>query len=224
MTRSKSVVELPDGVAVVLDLDDTLYPERSFHESGFRWIANQAGLDPLGDEVGAASRALRRPHGRPLQILSQSTGVPVATLLDWHRSHPPDISLYPDAARFLHRASRISIPLVLLTDGRSVTQQHKIDALGIRHALHAILVSEETGFTKSDLNAYLQAAIRIPGRRPLFYVGDNPAKDVGHPTSLGWQVCLLLSRGDNVHPQPIEECTVRGAHVISTLDQVLLPP
>ena len=46
--------EIPLAAGVVLDLDDTLYAERSFHDSGFRWIARNAGLDPQGAEVREA--------------------------------------------------------------------------------------------------------------------------------------------------------------------------
>lgn len=150
-----------------------------------------------------AASAELRSGGRPLDVLSDATGVPVPTLLAWHRDHRPEIELYPDAREFLLRMASSSIPVVLLTDGRRVTQEHKVDALGIRRLLDAVLISEATGYTKKDIEAYERAAAELPGREPLMYFGDNPLKDVQHPASLGWTVFLMRSRGDNVHPQDL---------------------
>lgn len=213
------MLEIPRCAGVVLDLDDTLYSERTFHDSGFRWIAQKSGLDPHGPEVQAARHALRN-GGQPLEILSLATGLPTSVLLDWHRSHRPAISLYPDAARFLARLSDAGIPIVLLTDGRSTTQQNKIDALGIRGLLTAVLVSGETGLAKADVQAFRNAATHLARRCPLIHVGDNPSKDVVHPASLGWQVLLLLHRGDNVHPQPTEVARLLEVDLVASFDEI----
>ena len=213
------VHEVPLSAGVVLDLDDTLYPERSFHVSGFRAVARRGGLDPDGPEVGAACRALRS-GGRPLDILSAATGIGVDTIIGWHREHQPDISLYTDAKRFLARLHAAAIPIVILTDGRSMTQRHKIVALGIQHQVQAVLISEETGMDKAHADAYRHAAAQMPGHTPLTYFGDNPVKDVQHPASMGWQVFLMLDRGDNVHPQSIDNAVLRSVHTLSTFDDV----
>lgn len=213
------MLEIPPSAGVVVDLDDTLYPERSFHESGFRWIAGRTGLDPAGPEVREACHALRS-GGRPLDLLSHASGVPVETLLKWHREHPPVISVYPDAERFLALLRDAEIPVVLLTDGRSATQWHKVDALGIRRAFAAVLISDETGLSKIDANAFRNAASLLPGHNPIAYFGDNPAKDVEHPTSMGWQVFLMLDRGDNVHPQQVVDADRRRVRVLRTFDDI----
>lgn len=198
------MVELPRGCGVVLDLDDTLYPERSFHDSGFRWIARQVGLDPSRPEVAEASRQLRS-GGRPLDGLQRATGIPSDTLLAWHRCHSPDIHLYDDARDFLSRLSTAGVPTVLLTDGRSVTQRLKIEALGIADSFQAILISEETGHDKYDEQSFALAAHRLGNPSQIVSFGDNPEKDLAIPTNLGWLVYLMLDRGDNVHPQSITQ-------------------
>ena len=218
MIKWLSVVKVPLAAGVVVDLDDTLYPERSFHDSGFRWIARRTGLNLDGSALRDAYDALRA-GGRPLDVLSRATGVPVSTLLAWHRGHPPDIALYPDASRFLDSLRDARIPIVLLTDGRSVTQGNKIAALGLHDKLHAALISEKTGLPKANAAAFRNAAAHLLGRSPLYYFGDNPTKDVEHPTSLGWRVHLMLSRGDNVHAQ-ICESEKFTTPALSTFDEV----
>src|SRR3546814_14584295 len=54
----------------------------------------------------------------------------VAQLVTVYREHHPDIALQPDARRFLE-ASRPGQAIALLTDGHLVSQQRKIEALGI---------------------------------------------------------------------------------------------
>ena len=213
------MIELLQGIGIVLDLDDTLYSECSFHDSGFRWIAERTGLDPDGEDVRAARVALRT-NGRPVDILSDATGVPVTTLLEWHRAHKPTIAPYPDAARFLERAAASKVPLVLLTDGRSDTQRRKIEALGIAGAFRAVLISEETGVDKHDNAAFEAAAARLPDASYYAYFGDNPAKDVAGPRSLGWLVFLMLDRGDNVHHQ---DPGAAGTTLLRSFDEVSLP-
>ncbi len=215
------MVELPEGVGLVVDLDDTLYGERSFHESGFRWVAAHLGFDPAGPEVRLAAAALRAPAGRPLDVLSRAWGLGVDELLTLHREHPPDIALHPDARRLLDRATAAGIPMVLLTDGRSTTQRHKIEALGITSLFRAVLISEEVGATKHTLPAFRTAAANLGDRDHVTSLGDNPAKDVLHPLTLGWSVLLLADRGDNVHPQHLGALAGRtGLTVLTDLDAV----
>lgn len=215
--------ELPRTSGVVLDLDDTLFPERSFHESGFRWIATKTSMDPSGPEVQSASKALRT-GGRPLDILSQASGIPLETIIRWHREHPPDICLYPDASRFLVQLGAAGIPVVILTDGRSTTQRHKLEALGLTNKVRAVLISEEAGVSKADPRSFQAAAAHLRDRQPLVYVGDNPRKDLAIPADLGWTVLLLLDRGDNVHPQGLCESPYGISHAIATFDDIRVAP
>lgn len=213
--------ELCPTSGVVLDLDDTLYPEIAFHISGIRSVARTAGLDPEGPEALAAICAFRSGR-RPIDSLSDDTGIPAKTLLAWHRDHRPDIELYPDAQRFLMRLRAAHVPVVILTDGRSTTQRHKVEALGLRHLVDAVLISGETGLGKEGMGAFKNAAARIPPRFPIAYFGDNTTKDIDHPVSMGWQVFLMLDRGDNVHPQDLEKAQQLGVELVSTFDDVVV--
>lgn len=212
-------VEVPNDGGLVLDLDDTLFAERSFHESGFRWIAQQASLDPFGPEVLAAGRELRRPCGRPLDLLSSITNIPVSTLLDWHRNHMPDITLYPDALRLLARTRLAGIPVALLTDGRSTTQRNKLAALHATDYFSHILISEEIGMSKGNLASFRLAQVRI-GTDKVVGVGDNPIKDLLGPLTLGWRTSLLRDRGDNVHAQFLDPSLAVCVTPLTTLDEV----
>ena len=114
------------------------------------------------------------------------------------------------------------IPIVLLSDGRSTTQRNKIRALGIQNRLHTILISEETGRSKLDTEAFKAVAPSLEGRTPIVHFGDNPTKDVGPPVELGWVPCLMLDRGDNVHSQGSEIPHSERIHLLRSMDDVKL--
>lgn len=211
--------EIPRSSGVVLDLDDTLYAERAFHESGIRWAAGRLDLRERRKQVRKAIDALHT-GGHPLDQLSAASGTDVDTILQWHREHPPEISLYADAERFLRRLRAADVPIAILTDGRSTTQRNKLDALHVTEQVKALLISEETGVEKCDVRAFENAASALGFREPLVYFGDNPEKDVEIPYALGWRVFLLRDRGHNVHVQSTSRAQDIGVPILHSFDEV----
>src|SRR5690349_12031548 len=97
----------PDSY-VVLDLDDTLYPEIDFVRSGFRAVADSLapliGSDPFAamwqryNEGGDAFGWVVDTHGTDLPDVS------VASMLHCYREHHPDLSPAPGVCGFLRAA------------------------------------------------------------------------------------------------------------------------
>lgn len=180
------------GVVVVFDLDDTLYAEADYVESAYREIARRYGLRLLPAMMGAPS---------PREAFD-STGIPVGELLGIYRAHMPSIRLPWESLYVLASLKNSGHTLGLITDGRSVTQRHKIEALGLDRFIDAdmIFVSEETGEEKISGSSVRRVMELRPGERYM-YVGDNPVKDFTAPARYGWQTVMLLSRGRNINPQ-----------------------
>ena len=91
------MIEIPSGWGVVVDLDDTLYSEWDFHDSGFREVAARAGVPDVAgtaEQMGLVARA----GGDALVVVSDQTGLDRAVLLDWHRTHHPQITPFPQSA------------------------------------------------------------------------------------------------------------------------------
>lgn len=209
------------GDVVVFDLDDTLASERDYVRSGFKLIKQQLSARYPNIDFSALPFRLntylnaRKPYFNLLEeILKQQipelSGSPdkLATLLKelviLYRSHTPeteDYHLRAGVEEVLEELQRRGIVMALITDGRSVTQRCKIDALGLGNfiAYENFLISEETGFDKTSPENFSEIVRRFPEAKRFFYIADNPRKDFIMPNILGWISCLTPLNHDNVH-------------------------
>ena len=142
---------------VVFDLDDTLYKEHDYLLSAYREIADRIescyGLEGIFDRMCQwwqdGENVFQRliAYCQPSNI--QCSMFNVQCLLDLYRSHVTAIRLDEDTKHLLDRLHPHAV-LGLITDGRSLTQRHKIDALGLSVYMDEqdILISGETGFEK----------------------------------------------------------------------------
>ena len=194
---------------VVFDLDDTLYKEHDYLLSAYREIADRIescyGLEGIFDRMCQwwqdGENVFQRliAYCQPSNI--QCSMFNVQCLLDLYRSHVPAIRLDEDTKHLLDRLHPHAV-LGLITDGRSLTQRHKIDALGLSVYMDEqdILISGETGFEKPSDEPFRHFMERYPSLA-YYYIGDNPAKDFVAPNRLGWTTVCLLDDGRNIHPQ-----------------------
>ena len=126
------------------------------------------------------------------------------TLLKIYREHKPQLSLAPFVKNLLAHWARNGRQIGILTDGRSLTQRNKIRALGLDDYTNAIVISEEFGSEKPNVNNYRYFEERFPNSTYV-YVGDNLAKDFVAPNRLGWTTVGVLDRGNNIHAQHFEK-------------------
>ena len=180
---------MPPWRAVVLDLDDTLYPEAAYVRSGFRAVAARAsrtlGLPP--DEVEAELIALfeRGVRGDTFDRWLAARGLgdkdAVGDLVAAYRGHAPEIAPFPDASPLLRRLHGEDCAIGLLSDGDPAVQGRKLDALGLRNAFDAVVVTGALGpdAGKPSPLGYAEVLRRLGDVTPreAVYVSDNPAKD-----------------------------------------------
>lgn len=215
MTRQSRVV--------VFDLDDTLYKEQDYLRSAYREIAAKiASPDALEDVYDRMLQWWQ--EGRNVFRLLIDTYRPSLTmddLLAFYRSHMPAIRLDEATRTLLDHLHRQAV-LGLITDGRRITQWHKIEVLGLTAymAPEDILVSEETGFEKPSEEPYRHFMTRYPSRT-YYYIGDNPAKDFVAPARLGWTTICLLDDGRNIHPQDFSlSQQILPQHCVSQISEI----
>lgn len=192
--------------ALVFDLDDTLYKERDYVRSCFVWVsAHLAAAHGYAGEPERLSRDFANGARDPVGALCREIGLAedaVARVIAGMRSHAPAIALSPDAALLIAHLRAHAAPFSIVTDGRSVTQRRKLEALGLDDAL-SVSISGETGWTKPDTRCFA-AAVAAHGAERLVYVADNPAKDFLGPNRLGWTTVMLADDGRNIHAQDRE--------------------
>jgi putative hydrolase of the HAD superfamily len=180
---------------LVFDLDDTLFPEREYVRSGFvaadRRVRERFGRAGFLDAAWAIYLAGGRGHVFD-QALSRLGLAPAPALVEElvaaYRAHRPSIALYPDVEPVI-RALRTWSRTAIVSDGPLISQERKIDALGLARWCDPILLTDRWGRAcwKPHPAAFraLEAATGSRGSE-CAYVGDNPRKDFVAPRQLGW--------------------------------------
>lgn len=184
----------------VFDLDDTLYPEIDYVRSGMDHVCDRL-LEALGVDLHEALRQAVAAGERDwLAFLAREASLPdtaVASLLWIYRLHPPTLALTPDCASLLDHLQSAGAPVLILTDGRSITQRLKLHALGLSHL--PTLISEDWGDEdKRSPTRFREVMARFPDKTWL-YVGDNPAKDFVAPRALGWRTMGVKTGEHGIH-------------------------
>jgi putative hydrolase of the HAD superfamily len=221
-----------EGIRViVLDLDDTLYLERTYVRSGFAavgtWMERHHGTAGLGEL--AWTLFSRGSRGQIFDEALVTLGLQpetelIGALVNVYRSHQPTIALEPDARRLLNR-TRGKLPRGLITDGPAVAQRQKLAALGLLDDLEHIVVTDLWGreFWKPHHRAFLdvQQTFALSGASAL-YIADNPTKDFIAPRDLGWRT-LRIARQDGIHLRGVTaDHLVDAEACIGSLDDIAI--
>lgn len=209
----------------IFDLDDTLYPERSFVESGFRavarWLEHQFGWD-VNESLVTMLRTLEvQGRGAVFDTLLASNGVASACLVNRcvhvYRHHTPDISLHPIAKELL---GTLKGPIFLVTDGHKIVQENKVRSLGIEKDFKKVFITHRYGICNAKPSIHCFEIIRRMEKcdwSDMAYIGDNPAKDFVNLTPLGVRtIRVLTGEHRNVKAKPGYEAT----QVISGLEEL----
>ena len=187
-----------DGLdAIIFDLDDTLYSEKEYIQSGFRAIAEHFGEPQFEKELWTAYEQGGRAIDEVLALhgcmdLKQEA-------LQIYRFHDPKIHLYEGVSDMLARLRQI-YPIGVITDGRPEGQRAKIRALGL--TVDEIIITDELGgveYRKPNPTAFvlMQEKMGIPFEK-MAYVGDNITKDFQAPNELG-MACIWFKNSDGLY-------------------------
>jgi putative hydrolase of the HAD superfamily len=190
--------------AVVFDLDDTLFPEHEFVLSGFQavsdWVGNQFSVTGFFEIAWKLFK-----NGKRRTIFDQTldlleipyTPALIQQLVQIYRDHKPTITLHPDAKWALNHFNQ-DRSLGIITNGFPLTQQNKIDALGIESSFAAIICCGTYGveYFKPNPFAY-QKMMELTGHQSheYVYVGDHPYKDFPGAKASGW-ITVRICRPD----------------------------
>lgn len=196
LSSSKNMLKGVEGL--ILDMDDTLYPEKQYIRSGYHKIAESGLISAPVAEVEETLWDAFCKQQKAIDVLLSKYGIKSESikqkLIDIYRDQTPDISLYPDAQEFLLKLKQMDIRLGLITDGRPNGQWAKIKALDIEKFFDEIIVTDELAgkcgrpedFRKPNSLAFeiMQRRMGIPMHK-MMYVGDNEHKDHKAPLMLG---------------------------------------
>jgi putative hydrolase of the HAD superfamily len=172
--------------AIIFDLDDTLYPERDFVESGYQSVAQHIAdcSDYSLAEVFSCMKTSLNFSGResvfPNLLLQYSRiTLSLEECVQFYREHIPSIHLFPGYEELLKELSG-KYRLGLITDGLPEVQKRKVKALGLDAIIENIIYSWEYGAEREKPHPYsfskMLKLLQTSPRNTLF-VGDNSEKD-----------------------------------------------
>ncbi|MGW4806680.1 HAD family hydrolase [Kitasatospora sp. NPDC004272] len=181
---------------VLLDLDDTLYPQAAFLAAAWDAVA-AAGPAPLRaplraalDEVCAQGSDRGRIVDRALERIGIADRELAAELVGVFRAFRPALlDPHPGVAERLARLAE-AVPLVVLTDGNPPQQRAKLAATGLAPLLPQVVCTDELPGGRAARKPApdgFRRALELLGRAPgeVLMVGDRPDKDVAGAARLG---------------------------------------
>ena len=201
--------------AVVFDLDDTLYLERDYVKSGFLAVDLFLQKQDVHGFFSAAWTYFEAGgRGNTFnevldQLIVSYDKADILELISVYRQHKPTINMLPDATDIVAELKG-QYHLGLITDGYSVAQNNKVDALGLRRLLDKIVVTDDLGagskYWKPHVLSYetVQRCFSVPHDRCL-YVGDNVQKDFIAAKKLGWKTIQICRENSEYNEQDVSD-------------------
>ncbi len=209
---------------VVFDLDDTLYPEADYVDSGVRHVCAQIN-SLCGINCYDAIQAHRLQDAKLdwLSLACELTGLKSTvkeSLLWMYRLHLPAISLSENCSRSLEKIRSAALAVAVLTDGRTVTQKFKLASLGLSH--YPAYVSEDYGSLKPAPDRFQAIQKDFPAEQYV-YVADNVEKDFLGCKPLGWIGVGMRGNRRNIYPQSTQNSpdTALPAYWVSSWEELI---
>jgi putative hydrolase of the HAD superfamily len=205
----------------IFDLDDTLYPERSFVESGFRAVAGMLEVsygiyssESLSYMLGIlASEGRGKVFDRLLNLHNLLNASRLRKCINIYRHHKPEIFVSPDASFIL---DSLSIKPYMVTDGHKIVQRNKVEALGLDSIFEKIFITNRYGasYVKPSIKCFEFIRRRTSSDwTDMFYVGDNPAKDFVNLNKLGVHT-IRIKTGE--HARTVAQHGYEAKHTINS--------
>jgi len=192
----------PKNTCLVLDLDDTLYKEYDYQTSGLKYVEDQVlilyGIDLSGKLLELRDQGVNDIFLELTNILNIPSSIKDSFLM-MYRFHKPNIVLTLEAKKFIESALHNFGKVVILTDGRSVSQRLKLESLSLLKI--PVFISEEWNSTKPDNKRFVAIMERYTTCSNFCYVADNPSKDFVAPNALDWISICLKGDQNNIHSQ-----------------------
>ncbi|EGV37388.1 HAD family hydrolase [Neisseria weaveri] len=190
----------PSESILVLDLDDTLYPEYEYKLSGIQTVCQHISLlypEYPADKLMAKLDTSGNDWLDQLCRLCGFNQSEKQSLLWLYRTHTPNLTAFMPSEKFKNLLKPFAA-CILISDGRSLTQRLKLYALGLLECFDEILISEACQSEKPDEKRFKHVQQHYSGRHYI-YLGDNIAKDFITPNRLGWQTIGILPKKHNIH-------------------------
>jgi len=185
---------------IIFDLDDTLYPERSFVENGFKTVAEYVQKKFKVEKKKFFKVLIKdlekegRGHTfdttlRKYNLYSKEL---IDRLIKVYRFHKTNIKLYPGVKNLLNSLKR-KYKLALITDGLGYVQRNKIKILNLEDFFDFIICTDDYNKGKPSSYSFKKVLeyFNISPKEAI-YIGDDPYKDFLGPKKIGIKTARVL--------------------------------
>jgi len=217
---------------VIIDLDDTIYSEYDFVQSGFRHVAEKISKDvkcsiPLLIQNMNVffNNDKKTVFNQLLSFLKPRGNFSLEKFIELYKSHIPNIKPYDDFYDFCAYLDKTKIDLVLLTDGDIIQQKNKVLGLGIENFFKKIYYSDSYGidYRKPNPKIYLEIMKNHKLKEnEILVIGDNPHKDFFCKKSLGIKSIQIIRPNAIYANSKLYLDDVKPERIIESLTQVKL--
>jgi len=204
---------MPNCKVVVFDLDDTLYPEVTFFQSGLKAVSKSLSkeLRINWKNIYAEMLLINEIDGRGkiFDIFLEEHGIFTNSLLQnmisKYRNHNYEIQIEENMMQFLLSLKDKSKYIV--TDGHKLVQSRKIAALKIFDHFDRIYITNRFGINKQKPSLYCFnkiANLEKTRLSEIIYIGDNPKKDFVNLNKAGAvtiQTCIYVDNPKHLQPE-----------------------
>jgi putative hydrolase of the HAD superfamily len=186
---------------IVFDLDDTLYLERDYVRSGFKAVDSYLiSRDMEGFFDSAWSYFCAGGRGDTFNKVLAELSFPfdnsfIKELVTVYRDHKPVISLCNDSKTVLEQLNN-KVSIGLITDGFSISQHNKIDALKLQNYISKIVVTDDLAANRKYWKPHSKPYEVIKDffgvkHSDCVYIADNEKKDFITAKKLNWKtICV----------------------------------
>lgn len=197
-------IQISNSSFWVFDLDDTLFKEVDFRDSGFEFVRQEIIklyqrdiIDLIISYREGYSTDLFSDICRFLQLPETSKN----QFIWMYRNHFPSITAESETLSILNDLKDTTLGVAILTDGRSVTQRNKLKALNLNNI--PVYISEEFDNSEKPEPKRFDLIQSLHQNCTYVYVGDNVKKDFITPNQMGWITIGIVDDGRNIHKQNV---------------------
>ena len=192
-------MKIDKNTFLVFDLDDTIYKEREYVESGMTSVVKLVN-SLFNVDLTENVKNWQKNESDIFQKICEKLNLPLTvkeSLLWQYRLHSP--LLMHKSKKVFETLKAHSKGIAILTDGRSISQRLKLRSLGLLE--NPAYISEEWGSVKPFNKRFVAIEKDFPADKYI-YIGDNITKDFKPANELGWHTIGLRDVGAvNIHPQ-----------------------
>lgn len=159
-------------------------------------------------------------RSRRMKLFLDSLGITNHNPFEFNATYLEELvkvsSVYENVDRILHELKKKGYLMSIVTNGFYEVQRPRLKKVGLYHLFDSIIVSDEIGISKPDIEFFeytSKTLDNIPPKSQTLIIGDNLSSDILGGLNFGIQTCWI-------HHGKMNESTITPHYSIETINQL----